>query len=298
MGNHVVVLTPVLNEEKIVKDGINHILRQKIEGVDLSLRVIANGCTDRTEEIVERIAKQKPNVELISIPEQGRVRALKKGVEDLGNETPVIIVDIDVIFPGENLLELLYDGLYSNPRYGGVRVYVQGIYDTTRPIMGSVNRVRQMLETLNPSNQLRGGTFCTRSKYITRLCPDTILEISSLVEEIKRDGKDVLMLDERINHCEPTSLLDLIRYQTRIEMGRLQLKERYGIKLHSLFGDRKRLLSTLPSEDYFGYLLLESAFLFCKMLGRIKYRTRTLEFYPPTSSTRVLYQKLYPSIKN
>jgi glycosyltransferase involved in cell wall biosynthesis len=66
------------NEEKVIQKAVENVLIQNIPvGYLVKVVVVANGCNDRTEEIVKGLEEQNPNrVVLISMTEKGKTRAI------------------------------------------------------------------------------------------------------------------------------------------------------------------------------------------------------------------------------
>jgi glycosyltransferase involved in cell wall biosynthesis len=70
------------NEEKVIQRAVESVLEQKIPvGYSIKVVVVANGCSDRTGEIVKFLEQQHPRkVVFLSIQEKGKTRAINRAI--------------------------------------------------------------------------------------------------------------------------------------------------------------------------------------------------------------------------
>lgn len=101
------------NEEKVIEKSIESVLSQNAPfGYSAKVLVVANGCSDKTEEIVQRLEQQNPNrVVLVATTEKGKTRAINKAISYFdqisNNDVPVpyvIFLDADCEFIGKEAL--------------------------------------------------------------------------------------------------------------------------------------------------------------------------------------------------
>lgn len=100
------------NEEKVIRRAVESVLSQDVPSAyTLNVIVVANGCNDKTEEIVQGFAKTHPEtVRLISMTEKGKTKALNEAIklfEELSKDvsTPYIVfLDADCQFIGKKNL--------------------------------------------------------------------------------------------------------------------------------------------------------------------------------------------------
>ena len=105
------------NEEKVIeKVNTKYFWSKTPTGYSVKVVVVANGCDDRTEEIVRGIAKRTPDrIELISISEKGKTRAINRAISFLDQISKndclisyVIFLDADCEFIGkEGLIDFV-----------------------------------------------------------------------------------------------------------------------------------------------------------------------------------------------
>ncbi len=94
------IIIPARNEEKTIARGVRHALRQRLaEGVGKEILVVANGCTDRTPQIVRQIALSHPQVRLVELKTASKSSAWNAGVRFAKGGT-LVFMDADVMPAG------------------------------------------------------------------------------------------------------------------------------------------------------------------------------------------------------
>ncbi|MEK6923108.1 MAG: glycosyltransferase [Nanoarchaeota archaeon] len=114
------ILIPAHNEEDVIAATIDSALQVDYPKTKREIIVLANACTDRTEEIVK--SYKEKGVKLISIKEPGKGHAINIGLEKLKGEFTVIL-DADSIAT-QNLLEVLLPK-FNDIKVGGVKTSIK-----------------------------------------------------------------------------------------------------------------------------------------------------------------------------
>ena len=113
------------NEEKVIRNAIENALSQITPiGYFVKVVVVANACTDRTEDIVDQLAGRYPDrVQLISITQKGKTRAINESIKLFERMTKneinipyVVFLDADCTFFGRKNLADIVNGFENNPR--------------------------------------------------------------------------------------------------------------------------------------------------------------------------------------
>jgi glycosyltransferase involved in cell wall biosynthesis len=113
------------NEEKVIQKAVESILSQDVPvGYSVKVVVVANGCSDRTEEIVKGLEERNPNkVALVSIKEKGKTRAINRAIKFFDEisstdlQIPyVIFLDADCEFNGKEALIDFVNRFEQNPQ--------------------------------------------------------------------------------------------------------------------------------------------------------------------------------------
>jgi len=108
-----VVCILAYNEEARIADAITRILEGNRDSRPL-VRVYANGCTDRTHEIVGKIAASNPDVELIEIARASKPNAWNQAFQENDNDI-LIFADADVM-PGAGAVSAILSAFNANPK--------------------------------------------------------------------------------------------------------------------------------------------------------------------------------------
>lgn len=107
------VLVPAWNEEKTIKDTIEHIF--EIDYPIKELIVLNDGSTDNTRKIVEELMKKYSKLKLINKKNTGKGDSLNKGVEIVKGEL-VVVVDADS-YPDKDSFKKLV-GFFDDEKIG------------------------------------------------------------------------------------------------------------------------------------------------------------------------------------
>ena len=107
------VIIPVYNAEKYIERAIDSIVKQDYK--DYEMILINDGSTDRSLEIIQRLAERNSRIRVESIVNEGVSHARNKGIE-LANGEYVLFMDADDMHE-ENTLQQIEDFLvkYDNP---------------------------------------------------------------------------------------------------------------------------------------------------------------------------------------
>ena len=107
------VLVPAWNEEKTIKDTIEHIF--EVDYPIKELIVLNDGSGDKTKEIVEELIKKYPKLKLINKENTGKGDSLNKGVAIAKGEL-IVVVDADS-YPDKDSFKKLV-GFFDDEKIG------------------------------------------------------------------------------------------------------------------------------------------------------------------------------------
>lgn len=133
------VIMPVLNGERFIEVAIQSILNQS--DVSLELIIVNDGSTDATQEIVNRLGQEHPNIKMIEGPKSGVANARNAGLSAINKKSAYIgFLDADDVYPqGRLYRQTKY--LAQNPSLQWVNGLMQIFEDlderTLRPVPGS-----------------------------------------------------------------------------------------------------------------------------------------------------------------
>ncbi len=104
---HLSIIIPALNEEQRLPPCLTKIdAFLQAQPYDAEVIVVENGSTDRTAEITRSFAEAHPYVQLITLPERGKGRALKAGMLAATGEYR-FICDVDLSMPIDEIVKFL-----------------------------------------------------------------------------------------------------------------------------------------------------------------------------------------------
>jgi len=180
------------NEEKVIADTIASLLRQKTGG-QLEIHVFANGCTDRTEAIVEEISRTKPNIVLHRVAQKGKVKALEDSVRyfrdrsEAEHSVPdrLYYVDADIELPDEETLNKLSAVLDRSEELYLVSAYPapQSLHNDKKDYVSELFRVRAHLHNIFEVNMIRGACYVIRREILNKISfPEGLLSDDMYLE--------------------------------------------------------------------------------------------------------------------
>ena len=269
---------PAYNEEKNIEKVLNTIFNQeKNEKYRLkSIIIVSSGSTDRTNEVVKQIAKNKPFVKLIIEEERrGQVSAynliLKKSAADI-----VVIMDADIVLYKNSINELLKMFLNENVAAVGSRP-LPILYDNH--FMNNISMIFYLFHNLFPmffQAKLSGKFFALRNGIVNKIpkdvnCSDAFIEIIIRAKNYSINySKNAKALT-----VPPQTISGFIKEQRRIYAGHLQLRKITGemVKTTNLVSLLKLIVKS------FRYFILKRKIHFLLFFLFLKIISTGLSFY-------------------
>ena len=95
MTPDVSIVIPVYNEEGILREAVTELLAAMPEGSTFEVILAENGSSDRTVELAEHLAAERPDVRTFSLGEPNYGKALRRGILE-ARGTWVICEEIDL----------------------------------------------------------------------------------------------------------------------------------------------------------------------------------------------------------
>ena len=109
------VIIPVYNAEKYIERAIDSIVKQDYK--DYEMILINDGSTDRSLEIIQRLAERNTRIRVESIVNEGVSHARNKGIE-LANGEYVLFMDADDMHEENTLQQQCQTLMLSDPSNG------------------------------------------------------------------------------------------------------------------------------------------------------------------------------------
>lgn len=247
------------NEEKVIERAVKGVLNQNIPvGYSVKVVVVANGCTDRTEEIVRDLEQHNPNeVLLLSIPEKGKTRAINNAIQyfkqmsDTDTLIPyVVFLDADCDFLGKEVLCDFMKRFEQTPHLCAVSAHcLPDVYTNSRQdIVAQIYRTIYQFGNSLKINSISGGGYCIRLDILEKMdFPDfqfaEDMFISSRLNGWFLRDKNINILFET-----PSDLRGEIRRKTRQEISTQRYHEYYSYLKKK--GIRAELFDKPLGDDY------------------------------------------------
>lgn len=227
------------NEERVIRRGIESILSQDVpEGFSVRVVVVANGCSDRTEEIVKDIEREKPGtIELIPMSEKGKTRAINRAIEFLdqisktGISIPyVVFLDADCAFMGREALIGFVNRFEQQPLLCAVAaeclpdVFFSGRKGFVARMYRALYRFSETLER----NSISGMSYGIRLDVLREVGFPDFQFAEDMYLSHRLSGYFLLDRNIRIVFKTPSGLIAEIRRRTRQAISTMRYHEYYS----------------------------------------------------------------------
>lgn len=194
--------------------------------------VMADACTDRTCEIVERAAANDPRIELVAEPERhGKVHAINRFLK-LVREPLCIITSADVAFhptTAERITEP-----FADPSVGVVGARAVPINTPDTFVGFTVNLMWTLHHDLSLHTP-KMGEICAFRNVIETLDPNTLYDEMSVLYEVERLGYRAAYAPEAlISNCGPGNLRDFVKQRTRWIVANLSVERDYAMYVRTM----------------------------------------------------------------
>jgi biofilm PGA synthesis N-glycosyltransferase PgaC len=215
---------------------IGHLLQGAThQSVDPRIRrivVMADGCTDRTCEIVADAAALDPRIELVAESERhGKVHAINRFLK-LVREPLCIITSADVAFH-PTTVERITDP-FADPAVGVVGARAVPVNAPNTFLGFTIN----LMWTLHHDLALvtpKMGEICAFRNVIEGLDPKTLYDEMSVLYEVEKLGYRAAYAPEAlIDNCGPGNLRDFVRQRTRWIVANLSVERDYNMYVSTM----------------------------------------------------------------
>ena len=188
------------NEEATIEETIRAVLSQEVgKGSTIEIHVFANGCTDNTEYIVGKIVQTNNNCKLHSIPEKGKVSAIRECIRYFKNnqvfdsteaQAILFFIDADIAFPRKDVLSRLREKLVYSPHIYVVSAFPvpETYYNQNTNFVSELSRIRCHLQYSFKENYLRGACYAVRWSVLKRIVFPRELLSDDMFLECKLNG--------------------------------------------------------------------------------------------------------------
>jgi peptidoglycan-N-acetylglucosamine deacetylase len=222
------VLIPAFNEERVIEASVRRALAT--QGIRVEIIVIDDGSSDSTSAIVQEAFSHDPRVQLLTLQNGGKARALNQGLA-IAKGDVIVALDADTRFEHDTIAKLVR--WFGDPSIGAVagnarignRINWLTKWQSIEYITAQ-NLERRALEALGAVTVVPGAVGAWRRKALDEVGgypSDTLAEDQDLTIAIQRAGWRVACENEAVAWTEaPETVLALFRQRYRWAFGTLQ----------------------------------------------------------------------------
>jgi len=247
------------NEEKVIHRAVQNALSQNIPvGYSVKVVVVANGCSDRTEEIVKGLEEQNPNrVVLISMTEKGKTRAINRAIKFFDEisstdlQIPyVIFLDADCEFNGKEALIDFVNRFEQNSQLCAVGAdCLPDVFSNSRKdIVAEIYRATYSLGQSVKINSISGMCYAIRLDILKKIDFPDFQFAEDMFVSSRLDGHFLKDRNIKIVFKTPPDLRTEIRRRTRQEISTQRYHEYYSCLKRK--GIRVTLFEKSLGDDY------------------------------------------------
>jgi len=247
------------NEEKVIQKAVENVLSQNTPiGYSVKVVIVANGCSDRTEEIVKGLEKQNPNrVVLISMTEKGKTRAINKAIrflDEISNndlQIPyVIFLDADCELLGKEVLTNFINRFEENPQLCAVAAdcVPDVFFNTRKDIVAEIYRANYTLGQSVKINSISGMCYAIRLDILKKIDFPDFQFAEDMFVSSRLNGHFLKDRNIKIVFKTPSHLRSEIKRRTRQEISTQRYHEYYSYLKRK--GVRVSLFEKPLGDDY------------------------------------------------
>jgi cellulose synthase/poly-beta-1,6-N-acetylglucosamine synthase-like glycosyltransferase len=223
------------NEEKNIAHLLLAIQNQKLIKLEISeIIVVASGCTDRTEEIVNNFSQKDSRIKLISqLKRKGKSSAINLWLKNTTGE--ILILESADTIPNESSLEKL-TAPFENNRIGMTGAHLIPV-DNPKTLMGFATHLLWHLHHIIAIETPKMGEVVAFRNIISSIPENSAVDEGSLEAEIVKNGYHLAYAPEAtIKNKGPETISDFLSQRRRIFAGHLWLKNNFNHQVSTMNG--------------------------------------------------------------
>lgn len=230
-------------EQNIGKLLVNILNHQHSHHLD-EIIVVASGCTDKTNEIVNQYAQRDERIKLITEAERkGKYSAINLILANNQSEI-LIMTDADCLL-GDKAIDFLLKH-FKHHSVGAVCGQTLPVNPKDKGFWGYVAHFRYKLFDWGAVIQHHENRFCHLSGYLYAIRKNIVEKIPAIICDdsymgimIKRAGHHVIYEPRALVYIKhPTNLKDLYRQRKNIRLGHLQIEQLTGHRVSNTIAIR------------------------------------------------------------
>jgi glycosyltransferase involved in cell wall biosynthesis len=247
------------NEEKVIQKAVESILSQNTPA-EYSVKAIAvaNACTDRTEEVVNRMVEQYPDrIQLVSIREKGKTKAINEAIKlfdkisNGGFKIPyVIFLDADCEFNDKEVLLNFVKRFEQNPQLCavGANCLPDVLFNSRKDIVAQIYRTIYSSSSSLRINSISGMCYAIRLDILKKIDFPEFQFAEDMYVSSRLDGWFLKDRNIEIVFRAPSNLRCEINRRVRQEISAQRYHEYYSNLRNK--GIRVKLFEKSLCDDY------------------------------------------------
>lgn len=227
------------NEERSIEKAVHSALSQEEpHGYSIKVVVVANGCSDRTEEIVKELEEQNPNrVVLVSMTEKGKTRAINRAIrffDEISNADPsipyVIFLDADCEFLGKEALINFVNRFEENPELCavGADCLPDVLFNTRKDFVAEIYKAIYELGRSIRINSISGMCYSIGLDVLKKIEFPDFQFAEDMFVSARLDGHFLKDRDIKIVFKTPYGFTNEIHRRTRQEISTQRYRRYYS----------------------------------------------------------------------
>jgi cellulose synthase/poly-beta-1,6-N-acetylglucosamine synthase-like glycosyltransferase len=263
------------NEEANIAQLLQAMLDQRLHTVEISeIIVVASGCTDRTEEIVQEFVTYDSRIRLfVQERREGKTSAINVFLKHARED--ICVLESGDTLPHEDTIENMVR-MFDDPAVGMTGAHKVPV-NTPDHIVGFLSHLRLKMEHQLCLEIPRLGELIAFRKVFDQIPPDVAMDEAFVEALVIRRGLQVRYApDAVVFNMGPETVRDFVKQRRRNHAGHLHLKAKYGYEVSSMGGSR---LVKLALDEIWGalrliWILVVLAFLegYSRVLGWWDYK--------------------------
>ena len=265
------VATMAYNEEYNIGRMLEATLAQKVEEVEITeIIVVASGCTDRTEDIVNHHADRDARIQLLIQPKRcGKSSAINLLLQNTTAQV-IVLVNADTI-PAPEAIERLVIPLHD-PEIGMTGGHPVPLNDE-RTFMGYAAHLLWRLHHRICLHHPKMGEMIAFRNFFHQIPPESAVDEASIEPLIRGQGLRLHYAADAIVYNQgPTTIQDFIRQRRRIFAGHNYVRDTLGYRVATMKGLRILwlLLRHPDVERDWRYFIWGPAVVMLEVLARLR----------------------------